>query len=359
MQAKLQEEAAARKRLEEVAASQVRAGNSNNQQVKRVVDAGPGHLGEVSAHQPASPAISTEPQDQGEQFFTPEAGLRTTYTNPLANLEENMPAPNIPESAPQFRGEKGKDDLYDWISQAKWWFARTSLLNKGNNSISEADLVDIFCLTAFKTDTPARDWFEANRDALLATPSEGKAVHEHLLEAIQEHFGHMAADPDQELCDMQLLRSTDLSTFAHKFVKVHNASTISNDKAVKMLLIKCSNIKDLHARLVSIRIDKPKITVLEMAEHLHKHQAMLNEMECMDPTRTKKHTVALTMDDQDAPLASCTTQIARPPDAKPAQARAFFCMKHGQNNSHNTDQCRDLQAMLAGEKAPPPRSKPN
>jgi hypothetical protein len=287
-QKKLQEEAAARRQLEKAATSQEQTGTRATQPNEPVVDAGPRTSEEVSAYQPTSPAISTEPQDQ-EQFFTPEVGPRTTYTNPLASFEESMPAPNIPESAPQFRGEKGKDDLNDWISQAKWWFARTALLNKGNNSISEADLVDIFCLTAFKTETPARYWYEANREELLATPSDGKSVHEHLLEAVLEHFGHMAADPDQELYDMQLLHGMDLSTFAHKFVKVYKASTISNDKAVKWLLIKCSSMKDLHARLISIRIDKPKITVLEMAEHVHKHQAMLNEMECMNPTRSKKH----------------------------------------------------------------------
>jgi len=296
LQAKLQKEAADRRELEQAAANQEQVNAGTSQQAAPMIETSAENLEEATARQPATPLVSTEPQDQEEVFQTPETGLRTLYNNPLANLEE-MPAPNIPESAPQFRGEKGKDDLHDWISQAKWWFARTALLNKGNNSISEVDLVDIFCLIAFKTETPARYWYEANRNTLLATPPEGKSVHDHLLEAVQEHFGHMAADPDQELCDMQLLHGMDLSTFAHKFVKVHKASTISNDKAVKMLLIKCSNNKELHSRLVSIRIDRPKITVLEMAEHLRKHQAMLNEMECMNPTRTKKHTVALTVDD--------------------------------------------------------------
>jgi len=37
---------------------------------------------------------------------------------------------------------------------------------------------------------------------------------------------HIDADPDQELQDMTLHAGDDLSTFAHKFVKVHNASSV-------------------------------------------------------------------------------------------------------------------------------------
>jgi len=267
-----------------------------------------------------------------------------------------MPAPSIPEAAPQFRGEKGKDDLHDWVNQSKLWFARTALLNKGNNSITEVDLVDIFCLTAFKAETPARYWYEANRAEIIAPPSSGKPLHEQLLEAVEEHFAHLVADPDQELIDLRL-HGMDLSTFAHKFLKVYKASSTSSKKAKAMLLLKCEKLKELHSRLLSMCVEQPKITVEQLVDYMHKHQALVNTMECIDPAKTRK-VVGMTVEADASPTpASCTTQAVQPP-AKTNQARNF-CMLHGHNPSHNTEQCRDLQAMVSDKKAVNPRAKPS
>ena len=73
-----------------------------------------------------------------------------------------MPAPHIPDTSSQFRGEKGKDDLNAWISQAKMWFARTSITCKGNMNVTDAEVVHMFCLQAFKEGLPAQHWYEAN-----------------------------------------------------------------------------------------------------------------------------------------------------------------------------------------------------
>eukprot|EP00983_Pelagomonas_calceolata_P017512 548722-Pelagomonas_calceolata.AAC.1 len=112
--------------------------------------------------------------------------------------------PNLPETAPQFRGEKGKDDLHAWLAQARSWFARVSLLCKGNASVTEADIAHIFSMLAFEQDTPARLWFEANQDQLLQMPLDGKTIYEQLLAAVKTQFAHIAPDPDQQLADMRL-----------------------------------------------------------------------------------------------------------------------------------------------------------
>eukprot|EP00983_Pelagomonas_calceolata_P054128 1143580-Pelagomonas_calceolata.AAC.1 len=120
-----------------------------------------------------------------------------------------MPAPSIPEAAPQFRGEKGKDDLHDWVSQSKLWFARTALLN-------------------------------------------------------------------QQLADLRL-HGMDLSTFAHKFLKVYKASSTSNKKAIAkamLLLLNCERLKELHSRLLSMCVEQPKITVEQLVDYMHRHQAL-------------------------------------------------------------------------------------
>eukprot|EP00983_Pelagomonas_calceolata_P004009 130630-Pelagomonas_calceolata.AAC.1 len=77
----------------------------------------------------------------------------------------------------------------------------------------------------------------------------------------------------------------------------------------------------------------------------------------MDPAKTRK-VVGMTVEADASPTsASCTTQAVQPP-AKTTQARNF-CMLHGHNPSHNTEQCRDLQAMVSDKKAANPRAKPS
>eukprot|EP00983_Pelagomonas_calceolata_P042628 1138580-Pelagomonas_calceolata.AAC.1 len=112
--------------------------------------------------------------------------------------------PNLPETAPQFRGKRGKDDLHAWLAQARLWFARVFLLCKGNASVTEAEIAHIFSILAFEQDTPARFWFEASQDQLLQTPPDGNTIYEQLLAAVKPQFAHIAPDPDQQLADMQL-----------------------------------------------------------------------------------------------------------------------------------------------------------
>ena len=102
---------------------------------------------------------------------------------------------------------------------------------KGNPNVTEADVVQIFSMLAFEDDTPARFWYEANQDRLLQKPSDGKTTYEHLLAAVKKQFAHIAPDPDQLLADMRLTPGMDLSTFVHKFVRIHKASTITEEKA--------------------------------------------------------------------------------------------------------------------------------
>ena len=117
-------------------------------------------------------------------------------------------------------------------------FARVLLLCKGNPNVTEAEITELFSMLAFGQDTPARFWFEANQVQLLQTPPDGKTMYEQLLTAVKTQFAHLAPDPDQLLADMQFSPGMDLSTFTHKFVRVHNASTTTDDKAGKMLIVK-------------------------------------------------------------------------------------------------------------------------
>ena len=97
-----------------------------------------------------------------------------------------MPVPNLPETAPQFRGEKGRDDLLVWLEQARLWFARVSLLCKRNPNVTEAEITELFSMLAFGQDTPARFWFETNQVQLLQTPPDGKTMYEQLLAAVKK-----------------------------------------------------------------------------------------------------------------------------------------------------------------------------
>eukprot|EP00983_Pelagomonas_calceolata_P004010 130631-Pelagomonas_calceolata.AAC.1 len=83
----------------------------------------------------------------------------------------------------------------------------------------------------------------------------------------------------------------------------------------------------------------------------------------MDPAKTRK-VVGMTVEAASptsvmrhlhlphAPRRQCN-HLQRPP------RRATFCMLHGHNPSHNTEQCRDLQAMVNDKKAANPRAKPS
>eukprot|EP00967_Tisochrysis_lutea_P109591 scaffold170677_cov23-Tisochrysis_lutea.AAC.1 len=86
-------------------------------------------------------------------------------------------------------------------------------------------------------------------------------MHEHLLAAVKRHFAHVAADPDQELADMHLTPGLDLSAFMHKFVRVHKASTIANEKAAMMLIVKFDDIREVYQSLLTPRLKNPDVTV--------------------------------------------------------------------------------------------------
>ena len=125
----------------------------------------------------AGPSPATEPsveEQPPDTFFTPGQRVPTLYSNPLY-----VPMPNLPEIAPQFKGEKGVDDLHAWLGQAKLCFFRVSLMCRGNPNVTEADIVQVFSLLAFEEDTPARFWYEANQDRLLQNPLDGKTTYEH------------------------------------------------------------------------------------------------------------------------------------------------------------------------------------
>ncbi len=137
-----------------------------------------------------------------------------------------MPAITIPETSPVFRGEKGRDSLKGWLAEAQLWFVRTNIMCR--RYVAKHDLVHLFCLQAFPHDRPAYYWYEASQTELLTSVpgSTSGTLTANLFAKLKEHFADLDADNDQELQNLTLSSGDDLSTFAHKYVKLHKASTV-------------------------------------------------------------------------------------------------------------------------------------
>ncbi len=109
----------------------------------------------------------------------------------------------------------------------------------------------IFCLQAFPLDSPACFWYEAHQTELL-TSVPGSTRTTDLFAKLKEHFANLDADPDKELQDLTFNSCDDLSIVAHKNVKFHEASTVSEGRAVLMLLQKVKHLQELHQHMLQV-----------------------------------------------------------------------------------------------------------
>eukprot|EP00983_Pelagomonas_calceolata_P028249 884721-Pelagomonas_calceolata.AAC.1 len=73
----------------------------------------------------------------------------------------------------------------------------------------------------------------------------------------------------------------------HKFVRVHKASTTTNEKAAMMLIVKFDKIPELYQSLMTARLKNPEVSVEELADIVHKYQQLINAMEFVDPHRSR------------------------------------------------------------------------
>jgi len=136
---------------------------------------------------------------------------------------------------------------------------------------------------------------------------------------------------------MQFSPGMDLSTFTHKFVRVHKASTTTDDKAGKMLIVKLNKVPDLCQNLLTARLNNPKVSVAELAEIVHKHQQLMNALERVDPQRSRKHVTALSHTEPLIGQAYTACVTSRAPASYTQNARTFNCKWHGPNYTHDTD----------------------
>jgi len=171
---------------------------------------------------PAAPPISAP---AASQLSTPASASKytTPFSTPAPELPAapvvvSMPTPAIPDTSPEFRGEKGKDNLRTWLS---------------------------------------------------------KAIKDNLLAKLNKHFAHIDADPDQELQDMTLHVGDDLSTFAHKFVKEHNASSVPHHRAALLFTQKSKHLPQLHQNLVQVWTHDKGTPLHALADIVHSHQEFL------------------------------------------------------------------------------------
>jgi len=84
--------------------------------------------------------------------------------------------------------------------------------------------------------------------------STGGLLTANLFAKLKEYFVHLDTDPDQDLQDLTLNSGDDLSAFAHKYVKIHKASTVPEKRAVLMLKQKVKHVPDLHQHMLQVYI---------------------------------------------------------------------------------------------------------
>jgi len=87
---------------------------------------------------------------------------------------------------------------------------------------------------------------------------------------------------------MTLHAGDDLSTFAHKFVKVHNASSAPKHRTVLLLAQKIKHLPQLHQSLVQVWTHNKCTPLHALADIIHHHQEFLNQVDCLDAKKLKK-----------------------------------------------------------------------
>jgi len=89
----------------------------------------------------------------------------------------------------------------------------------------------------------------------------GSTLTANLFAKLKEHFAHPHADPDQELQDLTLNISDNLSTFAHRYLKIHKESTVPEKRAVLMLMQKMKHVPELHQHMLQVYMAHQDIQV--------------------------------------------------------------------------------------------------
>jgi len=145
--------------------------------------------------------------------------------------------PTLPDP-PVFHGHPKKDNLPVFLHDLKMWFRSV----QGISSSMSKERVSGLLERAFPFQSQAHDWYESEKEELLAQVSAAEtdqldALHRSVSTALGKEFEHILGDKEQELWAMVLKPSDNLADFASRYYRLAKETRVDTGKAVRRLKV--------------------------------------------------------------------------------------------------------------------------